>query len=118
VSDNRGYVRKLRAFIVTSSSCLDKLLSSHRGCHKGKCVWPVIGVYATKIKTASILRTSHKNCIVNKYLYSASHGVSQTNTLSVHFSSRKKDRFKARERDEEREAERLNEGMMREAIPE
>jgi len=29
-------------------------------------------------------------CIVYRYLYSASHGVSQTDALSVHFSSRKK----------------------------
>jgi len=32
-----------------------------------------------------------------RYLYSASHGVSQTEALSVHFSSRKKVRLKARE---------------------
>ena len=39
-------------------------------------------------------------CIVlyNRYLYSASHGVSQTEALSVHFSSRKELRLKARER--------------------
>ena len=37
-------------------------------------------------------------CIVYKYLYSASHGVSQTEALSVHFSSKKKVRLKARER--------------------
>src|SRR6218665_1211998 len=47
--------------------------------------------------------------IVYRYLYSASHGVSQTEALSVHFSSRKKVRRKARERDEERGAERINE---------
>ena len=36
-------------------------------------------------------------CIVYKYLYSASHGVSQTEALSVHFSSRKKLRLRARQ---------------------
>jgi len=36
--------------------------------------------------------------IVYRYLYSASHGVSQTEAVSVHFSSRKKVRLKARER--------------------
>ena len=47
--------------------------------------------------------------IVYRYLYSASHSVSQTKALSVHFSSRKKVRLKARERDKERGAERINE---------
>src|SRR6218665_3703293 len=37
-------------------------------------------------------------CIVYRYLYSASHGISQTEALSVHFSCRKKVRLKARER--------------------
>src|SRR6218665_3820789 len=37
-------------------------------------------------------------CIVYRYLYSASRGVSKTEALSVHFSSRKKVRLKARER--------------------
>src|SRR6218665_212625 len=49
-------------------------------------------------------------CIVYRYLYSASHGVSQTEAHSVHFSSRKKVRLKARERERERRgigAERL-----------
>jgi len=36
-------------------------------------------------------------CIVYRYLYSASHSVSQTEVLSVHFSSRTKVRPKARE---------------------
>jgi len=47
-------------------------------------------------------------CVVYRYLYSASHGVSQTEALSVHFSSRKKVRLK-RERDDERGAERISE---------
>jgi len=40
------------------------------------------------------------SCIVYRYLYSASQGVSQTEALSVHFGSRKKVRLtcKARER--------------------
>ena len=55
----------------------------------------------------SCARTSHAQlkgnitsvlyCIVYRYLYSASHGVSQTEALSVHFSSRKKVRLKERE---------------------
>jgi len=36
-------------------------------------------------------------CIVYRHLYSASHGVNQTEALAVHFSSRKKVRLKARE---------------------
>jgi len=48
-------------------------------------------------------------CIVYRYLYSASHGVSQTESLLVHFSSRKKVSLKGRERDEERGADRINE---------
>ena len=36
--------------------------------------------------------------IVYQYKYSASHGISQTEALSVYFSSRKKVRLKARER--------------------
>src|SRR6218665_1009671 len=36
--------------------------------------------------------------IVYRYLFSASHGVSQTKALSVHFSSRKKVRLNARRR--------------------
>ena len=48
-------------------------------------------------------------CIVYGYLYSASHGVSQTKALSVHFSSRKEVRLKARERDKKRGAERTSE---------
>jgi len=39
-------------------------------------------------------------CIVNRYLYSASQGISQTEALSVHFSSMTKLRLR-RERDEE-----------------
>jgi len=48
-------------------------------------------------------------CIVYRYLYSASHSISQTEVLSVHFISRKKVRLKARERDKERGAERTDE---------
>ena len=48
------------------------------------------------------------HCIVYRYLYSASHGVSRTEALSVYFSSRKKVRLKTRERDEEMGAERIN----------
>ena len=47
-------------------------------------------------------------CIVYRYLYSASHGISQTEALSVHFSCRKKVRLKARER-QGTEAERIDE---------
>jgi len=47
--------------------------------------------------------------MVNRYLYSASHGVSQTEALSVHFSSGEKVSLEAREREEERGAERVNE---------
>jgi len=38
------------------------------------------------------------NCIVYRYLHIAYHGVSQTEALTVHFSSRKKVRLKAGER--------------------
>jgi len=38
------------------------------------------------------------NCIVYRYLYSVSHSVSQTEALSMHFSSRKNVRLKASER--------------------
>ena len=49
-------------------------------------------------------------CIVYRYLCSASHGVSQTEALSVHFSSRKNlGGLKARERDEDRGAEKISE---------
>src|SRR6218665_2915951 len=51
----------------------------------------------------------HVYFIVYRYLHSASHGVSQAEALSVHFSSRKKVRLKARERDEERGADTINE---------
>jgi len=40
-------------------------------------------------------------CIVYRCLYSASHGINQTEALSVHFSSRKKVRLKATERERE-----------------
>ena len=36
-------------------------------------------------------------CIVYRHLYSASHGICQTEALSVHFSSRKKVRLKTKE---------------------
>jgi len=58
-------------------------------------------------------------CIVYSYLYSASHGVSQTEALSVHLSSRKKVRLQARER-ETRKGGRENKRAKRkrEVIPE
>ena len=43
-------------------------------------------------------------CIVYRYLYSTCHGISQTETHSVYFSSRKK----ARESDKERAVERID----------
>jgi len=42
-------------------------------------------------------------CIVYRYLYSTSYGVSQTEALSGLFSSRKKVRLKAREREMRKE---------------
>jgi len=47
-------------------------------------------------------------CIVYRYLYSASHGVSQTEALSVYFSFRKKVRLKER-KGRGKGAERINE---------
>jgi len=48
-------------------------------------------------------------CIVYRYLNSASHGISQTEALSEHFSSRKKVRLKTREKQGKQRAEGLDE---------
>jgi len=53
-----------------------------------------------------------------RYLYSASHNVSQTGALSVHFSSRKKVRLKTRERQGKGSRENRQAKRSMEAIPE
>jgi len=57
-------------------------------------------------------------CIVYRHLYSASHYISQTEALSVHFSSRKKVRLEARERQGKGSRENKQVKRRREAIPE
>src|SRR6218665_2518035 len=57
-------------------------------------------------------------CIVYRYFYSASHFVSQTEALSVHFSYRKKARLKARERQGKGSRENKRARMWREVLPE
>ena len=57
-------------------------------------------------------------CIVYRYLYSASHGVSQPEATSVHFSSTKKVRLKARERRWKGSRENKRAKRWREVIPE
>jgi len=55
--------------------------------------------YSAFLMVSSVtFNAGHVYCIVYRYLYSTSHDASQTEALSVHFSSRKKVRLKARER--------------------
>jgi len=53
---------------------------------------------------------------VYRYLYSTSHGINQIEALSVHFSSRKKVRLKAREREGKGSRENRQAKMKREVI--
>src|SRR6218665_2508136 len=61
---------------------------------------------------------SNMYCIVYRLLYSAFHGMSQTEAPSVHFSYRKKVRLKTRERQEKGSRENRRVKRRRKVIPE